>query len=197
MSYFVHESATVDDYRTLSAGVKVWQFTHIRSSASIGTNTIIGSSVYIDEEVQIGQNCKIQNGAYLYSPAILEDGVFIGPRTILTNDRFPRATNIDGTAKSPDDWVKVGVKVQRGASIGAGVICVAPVVIGKWSMVAAGSVVTRNVPNFALVAGNPARFVKWIGRFGYPLTEISTNVFACPKSDDRYELISKSELVLM
>ena len=100
---------------------------------------------------------------------MLEDGVFVGPAAVLTNDQFPRAINPDGSAKSADDWQHVGVTLRQGCSVGARATCVAPVTVGRWATVAAGSVVVKDVPDFALVAGVPARRIKWVGRSGFPL----------------------------
>lgn len=193
----IHKNAQIDQGASIGANVTIWSKSHVRELASIGANSVIGEDVYIDVGVFVGCNCKVQNGAYLYAPAHLEDGVFVGPNVVLTNDKFPRAVDVDGQLKESSDWIRVGVRVLGGASIGAGTICVAPLVIGKWALIAAGSVVTRDVPNFALVSGNPARFVKWVGRSGFPLEQTSTYFYRCPKTSERYELINGFELVLV
>jgi acetyltransferase-like isoleucine patch superfamily enzyme len=124
----------------------------------------------------------------IYEPAVVGDGVFIGPRVVFTNDRHPRAITPDGRAKSADDWTPVGVTVKYGAAIGAGAICVAPIVVGEWSTVAAGAVVTRDVPDYALVAGIPARWVAWVGRAGEPLVKGSIiGRWSCPVTGDEFE----------
>ena len=119
--------------------------------------------------------------------------MFIGPGVILTNDRNPRAVQVRGEIKGSTDWEKVGVEVFEGASIGSGAICIAPVKIGKWALVGAGSVVTKNVRDFALVVGNPARQVGWVGPSGVRLKQISDSVFECPKTLTRFEVVN-SEL---
>jgi acetyltransferase-like isoleucine patch superfamily enzyme len=174
-------------------GVVIWAYTQIREKAKIGQDTIVGSHVYIDANVQIGRNCKIQNQALIYDPSLIHDGVFIGPGVILTNDKNPRSISIAGEVKSKDDWVKVGVEILEGASIGAGAICVAPVKVGKWAMVGAGSLVTKNVKDFALVVGNPAQQVGWVGPAGVPLKKVSDSIFECPNTLTRFEVIN-SEL---
>ena len=119
-----------------------------------------------DQGCRSGDHCKLQNYALVYEPAVLSDGVFVGPAAVFTNDLFPRAITPDGTPKGAGDWEPVGVLVGRGASIGARAVCVAPVTIGDWALVAAGAVVVDDVPDYALVAGVPARQLGWVGRAG-------------------------------
>lgn len=177
----------------ISPDARIWDFSQIRENARIGANSIIGSYVYIDVNVIIGDNCKVQNRALIYDPSIIHDGVFIGPGAILTNDKNPRAIQKSGGIKQSSDWEKVGVEVFEGASIGSGAICIAPVKIGKWALVGAGAVVTKNVKNYALVVGNPARQVGWVGPAGVILTQISEMVFECPETLTRFEVVN-SEL---
>ena len=177
----------------ISPTARIWDFSQIRENARIGANSIIGSYVYIDVNVLIGDNCKVQNRALIYDPSIIHDGVFIGPGAILTNDKNPRAIQKSGGIKQSSDWEKVGVEVFEGASIGSGAICIAPVKIGKWALVGAGAVVTKNVKNYALVVGNPARQVGWVGPAGVILTQISEMVFECPETLTRFEVVN-SEL---
>jgi len=188
MAIRIAHNASVSDAAKLADNTSVWDFAQIRENAQVGENSIIGSYAYVDANVEIGNSCKVQNRALIYDPAIIHDGVFIGPGVILTNDHNPRAVNYNGEIKGSNDWQKVGVNVLEGASIGAGAICVAPITIGKWSLVGAGSVVTRDVPNFALVAGNPARQIGWVGHSGIRLIEISESVFECPKTSMLYEV---------
>ena len=177
----------------ISPTALIWDFSQIRENAHIGANSIIGSYVYIDANVLIGDNCKVQNRALIYDPSIIHDGVFIGPGAILTNDKNPRAIQKSGGIKQRSDWEKVGVEVFEGASIGSGAICIAPVKIGKWALVGAGAVVTKNVKNYALVVGNPARQVGWVGPAGAILTQISEMVFECPETLTKFEVVN-SEL---
>lgn len=183
----IEDSNLVDPTALIGEGTRIWHNSQIRDGVEIGDNCIIGRNVYIGSGVRIGRNCKIQNNSLIYEPALIADGVFIGPGVILTNDQYPRAVNPDLTLKSADDWLSVGVSIGTGASIGAGSVCVAPVSIGDWSMIAAGSVVTKNVPNFAIFAGVPARQIGWVGKLGYRLVE-DTEFFKCPESGDMYVL---------
>ncbi len=182
---FVAENADVAVSAAVGDGTKIWDLAQVRENATIGEDCIVGRGAYIGSGVSIGSNCKIQNQALVYEPAVLEDGVFIGPAVVLTNDTFPRAVNPDGTLKSAADWEPVGVVVRSGASIGARAVCIAPVVIGSWATVAAGAVVTRDVPDFALVAGVPARRIGWVGRAGIPLVQ-DADGWVCPTTGERY-----------
>jgi UDP-2-acetamido-3-amino-2,3-dideoxy-glucuronate N-acetyltransferase len=186
----IHPDANVD------ASCRVWGNAIIRSGASVGAHTIVGSGAYIDTDVSIGSNCKIQNGAQVFFPAVVENGVFIGPLVILTNDKYPRAVNSNETLKGANDWQNVGVTIKSGASIGAGAVCVAPITIGRWAMVAAGAIAIRNILDFELVAGNPAEHVGWVGRSGKRLVEIEDNVWACSLTDEIYFLDSSGKLTL-
>lgn len=191
MNTIIESSVLLDPSAQIGFGTRVWHNAQIREYAKIGSNCVIGRNVYVGSGVQIGNNCKIQNDALLYEPASIGEGVFIGPGVILTNDQYPRAVNPDLTLKSNSDWNAVGVSIEEGASIGAGSICVAPIVIGRWSLIAAGSVVTKDVPNFALVAGVPARQIGWVGKSGVRLVEKSGS-YTCPKTQDRYEIVGNT-----
>jgi acetyltransferase-like isoleucine patch superfamily enzyme len=189
----IAQNASVSDAAKLSENASIWDFAQVRENATIGKNTIIGSYAYIDANVQIGNNCKVQNRAHIYDPAIIHDGVFIGPGVILSNDKNPRAINQNGLLKGGIDWEKCGVEIFEGATIGAGSICVAPIKIGKWALVGAGSTVVSDVKNFALVLGAPARQVGWVGKAGFKLKKIGDDLFECPKSSQKYKTLN-SEL---
>lgn len=142
---FVHDDA------------QVWPYAHVREGAYVDAGTTLSRGVYIDRFVRVGKNCKIGNYACVYWPARLGDGVFVGPHAVLTNDKYPRAVNEDGSLKSDKDWEPRGVVVEDGASVGAGAVIVAGVRIGRGAMIGAGAVVTRDVPPWAVVCGSPAR----------------------------------------
>jgi len=163
---FIADSADVDPRASVGAGSQIWHLAQVREHAQVGAGCVVGRGAYVDAGVVVGDNCKIQNYALVYAPAQLADGVFIGPAAVLTNDRFPRAVNADGSAKSTSDWDPDGVVVEHGASIGAKAVVVAGVVIGRWALVGAGAVVTKDVAPYALVVGSPARRVAWVGRSG-------------------------------
>jgi UDP-2-acetamido-3-amino-2,3-dideoxy-glucuronate N-acetyltransferase len=179
-------SADVSERATVGEGSSVWHLAQVREDAVLGRECVVGRGAYIGTGVRLGNFCKVQNYALVYEPAELGDGVFIGPAVILTNDQYPRAVNPDGTRKSAADWDAVGVTVREGASIGARAVCVAPVTVGRWASVAAGSVVTRDVPAYGLVVGVPARRVGWVGRAGVPLERDDTG-WRCPVTGDRFE----------
>lgn len=181
------DSADVSDEAIIGDGSSVWHLAQVREQAQLGENCIIGRGAYIGTGVVVGNNCKVQNYALVYEPAELGDGVFIGPAVVLTNDTYPRAINADGTIKSAHDWEPVGVTIERGAAIGARATCVAPVTIGAWATVAAGAVVVKDVPAYALVAGVPARRIGWVAESGVPLVAgDTTNTWICPHTGARF-----------
>ena len=182
----IQPSADVSPGAKIGDGSSVWHLAQVREDAVLGTGCVIGRGAYIGPGVTLGNNCKVQNYALVYEPAVVEDGAFIGPAVVFTNDHYPRAVNPDGTLKSGDDWEAVGVTVRTGAAIGARSVCVAPVTIGRWAMVAAGSTVIRDVPDFALVAGVPARRIRWVGHAGVPLEPAGEGLWRCPSTGRTY-----------
>lgn len=189
MNYNAVDSAEVSPEAEIGARSSLWHLCQVREGAVLGTDCVIGRGAYIGSDVRLGNSCKVQNYALVYEPAVLGHGVFIGPAAVLTNDTYPRAVNVDGSPKSVADWDAVGVTIDDGASIGARSVCVAPVHIGAWSLVAAGSVVTKDVPEHALVAGNPARLVGWVSRTGRRLEELGDGSFSDPDTATRYQIV--------
>lgn len=181
------DTADVSPDASIGDGSSIWHLAQVREGVRIGENCIIGRGAYIGTGVEMGDNCKVQNYALVYEPAKLAAGVFIGPAVVLTNDTYPRAINADGSLKSAHDWEPVGVTIETGAAIGARATCVAPVTIGAWATVAAGAVVVKDVPAYALVAGVPARRIGWVGESGVPLTPgDDAGTWICPATGDRY-----------
>ncbi|GLY21586.1 hypothetical protein Misp04_13180 [Micromonospora sp. NBRC 101691] len=155
---FVHPSADVEEGARIGDGTKVWHLAHVRSTARIGGGCVIGRNVYVDSNVVIGDLCKVQNNVSVYQGVTLEDEVFVGPCAVFTNDFRPRAQN--------PDWQITPTLVRRGASIGANATLVCGIEVGEYAMIAAGSVVTRDVAPYQLVAGNPARPKGWVNEKG-------------------------------
>jgi UDP-2-acetamido-3-amino-2,3-dideoxy-glucuronate N-acetyltransferase len=159
---FIHPTAEVSPEATIGDDCRIWRQAHIREQADVGPGSIIGAGVYVGAEVRLGRNCKVQNDALLYEGVTLEDGVFVGPQVCFTNDFLPRAVNPDLSLKTAADWHVGATLVKEGASVGAQSVVVTGITIGKWALVGAGSVVSRDVPDHALVYGQPARIRGWV-----------------------------------
>ncbi len=153
----IHPTAEVSDRAEIGVGSSIWHQAQVREGARIGRNCIIGKGVYVDAGVVLGDNVKVQNYVSIYHGVTIEDGVFCGPHCVFTNDKHPRAINPDGTLKAADDWELGETRVKTGASIGANAVVVCGIIVGEWAMVGSGAVVTRDVPDYGLVWGNPAR----------------------------------------
>lgn len=191
---FIHPTAEVSPQAVIGPGTRIWHQVQVRERARLGANCTVGKGAYIDFDVNIGNNVKIQNGVCIYHGVTVEDGVFLGPGAILTNDRLPRAINPDGTLKSDDDWEVSPSLIQRGASMGAGAIILPGVTVGEFGLVGAGAVVTHDVPDHALVYGNPARFHGYVCRCARPLTSVEGNSWYCAACDEHFALPLPSSL---
>jgi UDP-2-acetamido-3-amino-2,3-dideoxy-glucuronate N-acetyltransferase len=179
---FIHEKAVVDEGAQIGEGTRVWHFAHIRGTAKIGKECNIGKDVYVDADVVIGNNVKIQNGVSVYHGVTIEDDVFCGPHMTFTNDMYPRAT--------ATDWKVYKTLVRKGASIGAHAVIVCDVTLGEYCMIGSGAIVTKDVPDYGLVVGNPARLVGFVCGCGQPLKEVLTKnetvvVMQCSKCDEK------------
>lgn len=181
MGYFAHETAVIDDGCTIGEGTKVWHFSHIMPNATIGAGCNIGQNVVISPEVVLGNNVKVQNNVSIYTGVVCEDDVFLGPSCVFTNVTNPRsAVNRRG------QYAKTTVK--KGASIGANATIVCGHDIGEFAFIGAGAVVTKNVPAYALLVGNPARQLGWMSEFGHRLEFDATGTAICEESGEKYLL---------
>lgn len=173
MSIRIHASAEISDKAFIGEGTSIWHHCQVREGAQIGQNCILGKGVYIDAGVRIGDNVKIQNYVSVFHGVTLEDGVFVGPHVCFTNDLRPRAINPDGTLKAADDWVLSVTLIKRGAALGANSTIRCGVTIGEWAMVGSGSVITRDIPDYGLMMGNPARLKGFVCPCGEKLIELA------------------------
>jgi UDP-2-acetamido-3-amino-2,3-dideoxy-glucuronate N-acetyltransferase len=186
--YFVHESAYADDGAQIGAGTKIWHFSHVMKGAKIGERCVIGQNVNIDGGTVIGNNVKIQNNVSIYTGLVIDDDVFLGPSCVLTNVSNPRS-------QVNRHSLYENTHLQRGSSIGANATIVCGVKVGRYAFVGAGSVVTKDVPDYALVVGNPARRLSWMSRHGHRLEGPDSNgVMVCPESGYRYKEVEPGVL---
>jgi UDP-2-acetamido-3-amino-2,3-dideoxy-glucuronate N-acetyltransferase len=167
----IHPTADLEADVSVGPGTSIWHRAQVRIGARIGAECVVGRDAFIDEGVVVGDRVKIQNLALLYHGVTVEDGVFIGPNAILTNDRFPRAITAAGELARADDWTVSPIVLRHGCSIGAGAVVVAGRTVGRFATVGAGAVVTRDVPDHALVAGSPARRIGWVCACGHRLRD--------------------------
>ena len=162
----IHSTAEVHPLARIGRGTTIWHFAQVREKVIIGQECILGKNVYLDTGVKIGSRVKIQNNCSIYHGTTVESGVFLGPHVIATNDRNPRAINADGTLKKDSDWQVGKVIIRKGASIGANSVILPGVIVGKFALIGAGSVVTKDIPDFSLAYGNPARVVGIVCKCG-------------------------------
>jgi acetyltransferase-like isoleucine patch superfamily enzyme len=188
----IHPTASVHADASLGADVSVWQFAQIREHARIGAETSVGMGCYVDVGVVLGKRCKLQNHVCTFAGLVVEDGVFLGPAAVFTNDLHPRAVNPDGSSKGKGDWVQTATVVRTGASIGANATVACGITIGAHAMIGAGSVVTRDVPPHGLVRGNPARLVGFVGKAGFALRVAEERaegvVLVCDRTGERLRI---------
>jgi len=179
----IHPTADVSAEAEIGLGTSIWNQAQVREGARIGSGCVIGKNVYVDFDVVLGDNVKVQNNVSLYHGVTVEDGVFIGPHACFTNDKVPRAVNPDGTPKSDADWEVGPILVRRGAAIGANATILPGVTVGQWAMVGSGSVVTRDVADYELVVGNPARRIGSACPCGQPIRDENGEAYAgpCPR----------------
>jgi len=171
----IHPTADVADSAEIGEGTSIWHQCQIRENVRIGRNCILGKGVYVDFEIVLGDNVKVQNYVSIFHGVTIEDGVFIGPHVCFTNDNLPRAINPDGTLKAADDWVIGHITVRKGAALGANATLLPKVTVGRWAMVGSGAVVTKDVPDYGLVVGNPAHLIGFACPCGRRLTEDHTH----------------------
>lgn len=181
MSYFAHETAVIDEGCVIGKGTKIWHFSHVMPNCTIGECCNIGQNVVVSPEVKLGNNVKIQNNVSLYTGVECEDDVFLGPSMVFTNVTNPRSG-----VNRRDQYSKTVVK--KGASIGANATIVCGHDIGEYAFIGAGAVVTKTIPAFALVVGNPARQIGWMSEYGHRLEFDANGLAICPESAQEYKL---------
>lgn len=188
----IHPTAEVSPKAEIGEGSSIWHQAQVREKATIGKNCIIGKGVYVDEGVSLGDNVKIQNYVSVYHGVTIEDGVFVGPHVCFTNDLKPRAVNPDGSLKAADDWVLSLTLIRKGAALGANSTIRCGITIGAWAMIGSGSVVTKDIPDYGLAWGNPARLHGFVCPCGERLEKESLRndcvVAKCPDCGQTLEI---------
>ena len=185
-TYFSHETAVIDQDCSIGEGTKIWHFSHIMPTAIIGERCNLGQNVVVSPGVTLGNNVKVQNNVSIYTGVICEDDVFLGPSMVFTNILNPRSAIV-----RRDQYVET--RVEKGASIGANATIVCGNTIGKFALIGAGSVVTKPVPAYALIVGNPGKQIGWVSEYGHRLHFDANNVAICPESNETYHI--KNNLV--
>ena len=179
--YFAHETAVIDDGCNIGKGTKIWHFTHIMSESTIGENCNLGQNVVVSPQVKLGKNVKVQNNISIYTGVICEDDVFLGPSMVFTNVFNPRSAVI-----RKDEYRET--YVEKGASIGANATIICGIRIGKYSFIAAGAVVHKDVKPYSLIVGNPGRPIGWMSEYGHRLNFDKEGLAQCPESKEKYML---------
>lgn len=182
-NFYVHETAVIDEGCEIGAGTKIWHFSHIMSNCKIGEGCNIGQNVVVSPQVVLGKNVKVQNNVSIYTGVVCEDDVFLGPSMVFTNVINPRSA-----INRKNEYAKTVVK--KGASIGANATIVCGHDIGRYAFIGAGAVVTKNVPDYALLIGNPARQTGWMSEYGHKLKFDSAGFAECPESKEKYQLLN-------
>ena len=180
-NYFAHNTAVIDDNCSIGEGTKIWHFSHIMSNCTIGEKCSFGQNVVVSPDVVLGRNVKVQNNVSIYTGVICEDDVFLGPSMVFTNIINPRSAVI-----RRDEYKETLVK--KGASIGANATIICGNTIGEFSLIGAGSVVTKEVPPYALVVGNPSKQIGWVSEYGHRLSFDESGIATCPESQEKYQL---------
>ena len=188
MDYFAHESAIIADDTTIGAGTKIWQFSSVMKGARLGGGCILGQNVQISPDVTLGDNVRVQNNVSVYTGVTIEDDVFLGPSCVFTNVTNPRA-QVSRRSLYEE------TRVKRGASVGANATIVCGITIGRYAFIGAGAVVTRDIPDYGLVIGNPGKLTGWMSRHGHRLSDPDADgTYTCPESGFRYSENEAGEL---
>ena len=188
---YIHPTAEVSDKATIGAGTRIWHQAQVRDGAVIGKGCILGKGSYVDKDVRIGDNCKLQNGVFVFHGFNLESGVFLGPGAMLLNDKNPRAINPDGSGKADTDWIVSEGLIAYGAAVGGGAVVLPGINVGRMALVGAGAVVTKDVPERGIVAGNPARLRGFACNCGHVLSQQDasrSNQYSCATCGRTYEI---------
>jgi len=185
MDYFAHETAVIDDGAKIGKGTKIWHFTHVMPNSELGENCNLGQNVVISPKVKLGRNVKVQNNVSIYTGVICEDDVFLGPSMVFTNIVNPRSAII-----RRDEYVETFVR--QGASIGANATIICGNELGKYCLIGAGAVITKPVPAYALMVGNPAKQIGWVSEHGHRLKFDKEDIAVCPESEEKYKLEADS-----
>lgn len=192
---YIHPTADVSDKATIGAGTRIWHQAQVREGAVLGERCVVGKGAYVDRDVRIGDYCKLQNGVFVFHGFTVESGVFLGPGVMLLNDKHPRAINPDGSPKSDADWEVSEGLIGYGAAVGGGAVVLPGIKVGRMALVGAGAVVTRDVPERAIVAGNPARVRGFACDCGHSLPRQATgpsNSYVCANCERTYQISSEA-----